>query len=281
MKKINIYNKETNSRPSVLHANGMSKSRQKCANLARARGEKDLELYDVWGKILQMYENFIPEKKPLREDLTIVTWKGGKYRNVDTILEKSCRKFGVDLLILDWPDHIPAFWEASKAKVYNTLNDINTGKIKTKYMMAMDASDVLFLKHPNEIFEDYLDRFRGKKSAWCTEANDWPRFDLKKYVHNDILDEYLIKVSNRDKERAKIHGSRFSFINVGCVIGETKELKEFYETSYNIFKDIETNDQAMGRIAQYILGDENHIGDYNCEIFQCLYDVNLDTLILE
>lgn len=273
-----IKNLETNSTPSVIHGNGMSKYPHKCGNNAKKRGETNIRSYDVWTKMLEIHENIKPKKKKLREDLTIVTWKGGKYRNVDTILEKSCRKWGVKLLVLDWPDHIPQFWEASKAKVYNTLNEIDSGKIGTKYMMAMDASDVLFLKHPNDIFEEYLEKFPGKKSIWCTEANDWPRFDLKKYVHSEVLDKFLTKVSNKDKERAREHGSRFAFINVGCVIGETKELRTFYETSYNMFKDVETNDQAMGRISQYILGDENHIGDYNCEIFQCLYDVNLDTI---
>lgn len=276
-----IKNNETNTSPSIIHGNGMSKHPDKSANNARTRGEKKLDSYNVWEKILKIHDEMNVDKKMLREDLTIVTWKGGKYRNIDTVLEKSCRKWGTDLLILDWPDHIPEFWEASKAKVYNTLNEINSGKIRTKYMMAMDASDVIFLKHPNDIFEEYLQKFPGKRSVWCTETNDWPRFELKKYVHHDVLDDFLIRVSNKDKERAKEHGSRFAFINVGCVIGETNELRTFYETSYNLFKNVETNDQAMGRISQYILGDEKHIGDYNCEIFQCLYDVNLETIELK
>ena len=146
--------------------------------------------------------------------------------------------------------------------------------------MALDASDVLFLKHPNEVLEDYLNMFPDYQSVWCTEANNWPRFDLPKYVHYPVLDDYITKISKKDNDRINDHKSRFAYINVGCAVGITESFKEFYQTSYDICKDMTTNDQAMGRISQYILEDK-HIGDYECKIFQCLYDVSLDTLKME
>lgn len=278
-KKVIAKNTETGYSPSVIHANGISKVSQHWDLKARLRKESPMQDYATWPKVLELLDSINPDKKDLRDDLTIVTWKGGKYSNVDTVLEKSCRKFGVEVKILPWPNHISAFWEASKAKVYETLNAIKSSEINTKYLMAMDASDVVFLKHPNDVLEDYLSMFGNYKSVWCTEANDWPRFDLPKYVHYPVLDDYLTKVSKKDTERIQAHNSRFAYINVGCAVGETESFEKFYQTSYDICKDMTTNDQAMGRISQYILEDD-HIGDYECKIFQCLYDVSLQSLHL-
>jgi len=264
---VNILNKETNTNPVIVHANGRSKIPGK-------------PFADSWPEIIKQYKNSNPEKKLLRDDLTIVTWKGGKYTEILTDLEMSCQKFGVELLILPWPTHINSFWEASKAKAYETLNAIKDGRIKTKYLMAMDAGDVIFLRHPNDILDLFLKTYPEYKSVWCTEANDWPRFDLPKYVHHPILDNLLTKISKKDKEEIENHKSRFAFINAGCVIGETSSMINFYETGLNICGKIATNDQAMARIAQY-LDPKNHGKDDTCKIFQCLYDAGLETIQVE
>lgn len=261
---VKVYNKETKTFPSVIHANGKSKIPGK-------------PFADSWPEIIAQFNKSNPQQKPLRDDLTIVTWKGGKYNNVVTDLEASCKKFGVEVKILPWPSHIQDFWEASKAKAYETLRAIKTGQIKTKYIMAMDCGDVIFLRHPNEVLEQYLNYYSQYKSVWCTEANDWPRFDLPKYVHYPLLDELVSKTSERDKEAMKIHGSRFAFINAGCVVGETQSLISFYETGLGICHNLRTNDQAMARISQY-LDSTNHGADHLCNIFQCLYDAGLETL---
>ena len=143
--------------------------------------------------------------------------------------------------------------------------------------MALDASDVVFTKHPNLVLEDYLHYFPQYKSVWCTESNNWPHPNLPKWVPNLVLDDYIKKVSDADNERRKLHNSRFAYINAGCAIGETESFEEFFQTSYDLFMNVRTNDQAMSRISQFILNDK-HVGDYHCKIFQCLYDVNLDTL---
>jgi len=261
---VKVFNKETKTNPVIIHANGKSKVHGKINA-------------DSWPVLLNSFRESSPKQNTLRDDLTIVTWKGGKYNNTITTLEESCNKFGVNLTILPWPSHINDFWEASKAKAYETLNAIKTGKIKTKYIMAMDAGDVIFLRHPNEVLDLYLTIYPQFKSVWCTEANDWPKLDLPKYVHYPELDELLIKVSNKDKESIKNHGSRFAFLNSGCVIGETQSLVSFYETGMSICGKLRTADQAMARIAQF-LNPDTHGQDALCNIFQCLYDVSLETL---
>lgn len=261
---VKVFNKETNTFPTIIHANGKAKNPGKTFS-------------DSWPEIIKRFRESNPIRKNLREDLTIVTWKGGKYNNVTTILEEACDKFGVEVKILPWPSHIHDFWEASKAKAYETLNAIKSGQIKTKYIMAFDAGDVIFLNHPNDILDSFIQLFPNFKTVWCTEANDWPRFNLPKYVHHPILDDYLTKISAQDRENAKNHGTRFSFLNAGCVIGETQYLIPFYESSLKICADIKTNDQAMARISQYI-DPVNHGQDNLCQMFQCLYDVGLETL---
>ena len=278
MKKIITKNTETNTFPSVIHANGISKIPTKWNLKAVRRNDEVTNNYNTWEVILDKLNNLKVEPKPLRDDLTLVTWKGGKYKNVNTMLELCCKKFGVEIMVLPWPDHISDFWEGSKSKVYLTLDAIKNNKINTKYMMALDASDVVFLKHPNEVLEDYIKMFGDEyDSVWCTEANNWPHKDLPKWVSNEILDDYITKVSNNDNEMKKQHGSRFAYINAGCAIGRTESFEEFFQTSYDLFMNVRTNDQAMSRISQFI-HRERHIGDYNCKIFQCLYDVNLNTL---
>ncbi len=267
MSYVRVTNRETGTTPTVIHANGMAKKAGK-------------PFADSWPEIMRQFRASSPEQKPLRDDLTIVTWKGGKYTNTVTVLEESCEKFGVPIKLLPWPSHITAFWEASKAKAYETLKALKSGEINTKYVMAMDAGDVVFLKHPNDILEEHIKKFSSHKSSWCTEDNNWPRFDLPKYVHHPVLDDYVHKLTARDLKMAEDHGTRYRHMNVGCVIGESEHMIEFYETGMRICGDLPTNDQLMGRIAQYEHPDK-HAMDCGCEIFQCLYNVGLETLTVE
>ena len=258
---VNLYNKETKTQPLVVHANGNSK-----------HPGKD----EVWEKIRSFYNQSNPKKEQLCDDLTIVTWKGGRFSSVKTVLEESCDKFGVSLKILPWPD-TTNFWEGTvKAKIHGTHQAIQRGEIKTKYMMTMDAGDVIFLKHPNIVLEEFLKTYNSYKSVWCTEANDWPRLDLPKYVHYPVLDDLLSRLSKRDREDMKIHGSRFAFLNAGCSTGETQHYVKFYEASMNVCNRMHTVDQAMSRISQF-LDPENHSLDSQCQLYQCLYDTTLQS----
>jgi len=253
---MNLINKETNTCPSVIHANGNSK-------------KQDIT---IWDTLVSSFRNTNPIPNKLDQSLSIITLKGGRYKNDKTILEETCEKYGIALKILPWPDN-NNFWEASKAKNYELLNAIDKGDITTKYIMPLDCTDVILLKHPNDILSDYLRIFPNTGSVWNGETNDWPRFNLPKYVHHPILDSYLKKVSDRDVEISRTSKSKFVFLNSGASIGLTDKLRTFYKTSLDLYARVKTNDQAMARTSQYILSEEHTI-DIHCKIFQCLYGTN-------
>ena len=262
---MRFFNVETQTYPCVIHANGNSKKQDRAG-------------FKSWITTQNYLKNMKETSEPIRDDLTVVTWKGGKYEGIETILEYSCRKYGVPIMTLPWPSHITDFWEASKAKVYETLKAIESGMIHTKYMLALDAGDVALLEHPNKILERFLGEFKGYKAVWNAEANNWPNIKTTtKYVHYPDLDEYMIKITKRDDEERQKTGSRFAYMNVGATIGETDSYRSFYKNGIDACMTLRTNDTTMGRIAQF-LEPENHAIDRECKIFQCLYGVTTDTL---
>lgn len=267
--RLCVRNIETNTTPSVIHANGTSK-------------KEGTPCYGTWPAILESLRSASAgfDKSPLRDDLTLITWKGGYCANQRTALEMSCEHFGVGLTILPWPSDVPDPWDALRAKHYKTLEAIESGRIRTTFMMALDAADVVLLKHPNRIFEDALREYGRYKSVWSAETNDWPNRHLPRYASHPILDDFLEKIGEADRKRMDVHGSRFAFMNTGCVIGQTESLAHFYSLGLRICSGMKTNDQAMGRIAQFLQPDE-HTVDYACRIFQCLQDVGLESLDLQ
>ena len=259
---MKIRNVETGTFPSVFHANGMSKK----------VGSRN---YGSWPKIHDDALR-IDDKRKLRNDLTIVTWKGGKYANKVLPLDASLKRFGVEVVVLPF-DSTGNFWFDSKSKQSETLYAIESKVINTKYMMALDASDVVFIKHPNDVLDDFVLKFPGASSLWCTEANDWPHMNLPKYKHHPTLDKLVVETSQRDRELAVTHGSRFAHVNAGCVVGVTEQLHEFFGECTITYGDMPTCDQAITKIVQHQHRDK-HLADYQCDVFQCLYDVSLTCL---
>ena len=127
----------------------------------------------VNGEVFQKLKDNLFKSPPIHSgndsDITIVTWKGGKYRNQETLLEQVAKYYGFSLLILYWKDS--AFtWAACRDKITTTLTAINDGLIKTKYVMYLDIGDVLLLEHPTIILEKYLELFPNKL-VWNGERN--------------------------------------------------------------------------------------------------------------
>ena len=118
---------EKNTTPLILHGNGKSSR-------------------DPNGVYNTVINKFFTQKTPmsLKEniDLTVVTWKGGKFKDTETILEKFMRFYDFPILILDWPENA-SFWEGSKSKVTTTLEAIKNKTIKTKYVLWLDVGDVI------------------------------------------------------------------------------------------------------------------------------------------
>ena len=105
---IELKLNETNTKPVVIHANGKSSR----------------EPNGVFDNLQSM---FMKHQEPVSIgndfDVTIVTWKGGKYSNQETILETCMRYYDFPIVILDWPSNTN-FWEGSKTKVTKTIEGI-------------------------------------------------------------------------------------------------------------------------------------------------------------
>ena len=91
---VNVKLKETNTNPIIIHANGKSKKTMSGQIGNEIYSSTDIIEGNTWP---DMVYSFLENQKPisLEEDLdvTIVTWKGGKYLNKETILERCLRYY--------------------------------------------------------------------------------------------------------------------------------------------------------------------------------------------
>tara|TARA_Y100001937_G_C7135846_1_gene339946 strand:- start:8298 stop:9089 length:792 start_codon:yes stop_codon:yes gene_type:complete len=255
--KINLNLKETGTSPVVIHGNGKS-----------SRG------LTVYHKIIEKFlTNESPTETTDTKDITIVSWKGGKYKNTETMLETFMRFYDFPIVMLDWPENTN-FWEGSKSKVTKTLEAINNGLINTKYVMWFDAGDVGLLRHPHELLEKYKEYYSDYDLVFNAEKNNYPTPERMAPVSDDLNSRFE-EIKKLDEE--KTHGSSYKYLNSGCLIGKTETLKTFLEHASTIGLDEPINDTVMCRIAQYDMEDKVCV-DNLCKLFVCLYNVSDDEI---
>jgi len=248
----NIKIKETNTTPVVIHAAGHSKR----------------EPGGVWETLSNTFmanQQLISVDEDI--DVTIVTWKGGKFRDEETILETMMRYYDFPIVILDWPENTN-FWEGSKSKVTETLKAINDGLINTKYVMWFDASDVMLTRHPKDILDGYLKHFSNFELVFNAERNNYPKSERMVPVDSKLRARFD-EVINFDE--SKTHGTSYKYLNSGVMVGKTEYLKKFLEHASTIGIDEPINDTVMCRIAQYDMKDKV-TADNECKLFVCLYN---------
>ena len=262
---INVTIKETGNKPLMLHGNGKA---------SRTIGGS----YDT------VYKEFIKTQSPMSigddHDITVVTWKGGKYANEETVLELFMRYYDYPIVVLDWPEGLN-FWEGSKAKVTNTLAAINDGTINTKYVYWADASDVLTLRHPKVLLDRYKELYGDTdcKLLFNAERNNYPTPQRMEGVSDVVLNPWH-ETQAYDEVKGEEHGTSFKYLNSGGLIGETETLKELLELAAEIGPDEKINDTVQCRIAQYMMKDRVWV-DHTCKIFACLYGVDMQDIIME
>lgn len=148
-------------------------------------------------------------------------------------------------------------------------NSIKEGKITEKYIVFIDAFDVVFASPLEEIMSKYLS-FK-KPIIIGAEKNCFP--------------------SNFKKEYDKLpYTSSYKYLNSGVIIGETEAILETLEAmdAPNLPRDYHDpnkgynhhfNDQAY-YMDLYLRQPVKMQLDYNCEIVQNMQDVTLDELSL-
>lgn len=242
---MKLHIKETNTFPPIIHGNGKSK--------------RDSLYKSIEAKFISNHAN----ANSIASDLTIVSWKGGKYKGIDTILEKCMRGYGQDLTILDWPNNTN-FWEGSKYKITGTLNYLKS--VSTKYFMWFDASDVILLQSPLEILKIYKDKFSGKL-VFNAERNHYPKENRQGGWSNNLKSQYK-SLELYDNT----FPTTFKYMNTGCCVGETKIAIRFLEKCMDWIGE-RINDTVAGRLAQREM-ESDVVVDRGCDLFVCLYNVN-------
>ena len=273
---VNVKLKETNTNPIIIHANGKSKKTMSGQIGNEIYSSTDIIEGNTWP---DMVYSFLENQKPisLEEDLdvTIVTWKGGKYLNKETILERCLRYYDFPLLTLEWPEG-KSFWEGSKYKVFNTLKAINDGTINTKYVMWFDTSDVLLLRHPKVILESYQELFSDYGLVFNAERNNYPSYErvaTTQTMKGVTSTPELIKEWKDVRDEDDLNEiSSFKYMNSGALVGKTETLKRFLDIAANVDPKGPINDTVMCRVAQKRMLDEVKV-DRECKLFGCLWGV--------
>lgn len=241
--KIELH--ETKTNPLVIHANGKSK-----------RGV---------GVYADIERKFLETTQPITDvtqDLTIVTWKGGKYTNSEMILETCMRYYDHEIVVLPWPAS-SNFWEGSKCKINETLEYLKN--VDTKYFMWFDVSDVILLESPSKILDRYKELFDGKL-VFNAERNHYPKENRQNGWSEGLKKQYK-DLENYDNT----FDSTFKYMNTGCCVGETSIVIEFLERCQKWMGE-QINDTVAGRLAQREM-ESSVVVDRGCELFVCLYDV--------
>ena len=119
-----------------------------------------------------------------------------------------------------------------------------------EYCLILDGNDVAILSDLDnivELFESYNKKVLFNASIWM-------------FPH--VIIEHV-------KDRYKYNP--YCFLNAGCCFGKTKDLIDFYEYAYNVYKESLTDvdyEQYYIRKAFDKKQDEVFF-DYDCKIFQC------------
>lgn len=150
---------------------------------------------------------------------------------------------------------------------------------KKKYILKVDSSDVIFLRHPNIIF----DKFKKMKCKILFNAeSELTMISLRKdkeFIYNNIKDFF----KNKFLENSYNNNC---YLNAGIWIGErdylidtlTDIVKIYNNYDFNIFnKDMHFSEQTVVLYYLYYLNNKypNITIDNKCLIFQCLYKTNI------
>ena len=238
-----VKNLATGSLPSVIHRNG-----------------NPPEWEDHWPHVVA--EFFAEEREPCEPcpELTILTWST---RPTKSLVERCLDRWGVPAVTLG--RHLPE-WR-NDMKLY--LNAEALGRVKSEYVMALDADDVIMVSSPRHI----LSAFKAFECdiVFSTEKNTWPRIPF--------LLEFV--------EPASV--SAYCHLNSGAWIGKTDACLRFFRDCLNeddgdivaahptpaVFRD----DQGRTRKTFWRHYPAARL-DYHCRIFQSLNKVELNEEVL-
>jgi hypothetical protein len=177
---VNLYNKLQKSFPIIAHGPG-------------PQGKKPIQ---------QIAEEVLNEKNlPIFEmpkDLTIITWNNSNNKGM---LEKNLDLLGLDYAVLKKTN-----WK-NIDKIHLVAKFLC--EVKTKYVMGLDAFDVVVLGNLREALRIF-------KSQDC------------KMLFNAAFYSYPNIINFKKDEKETFKGGAFKYLNAGAWIGETEFCKSFF-----------------------------------------------------
>lgn len=184
------------------------------------------------------------------DDLTILTFAFGS-EEIEFPLIKQLKKNGIEFINLC--NFIDIDKWSMTLKISMLYDYLNSDNIKTKYVLVLDASDVVIGDNFNKI----TDKFKktNKKILYGAGQNRYPNIQ--------ILNEKI--EYNRSPNR---------YLNAGTVIGEVEYLKDFISKAKNNISDnrnIWNSEQYVIRKTLLEYENKEKIDyDSNCLIFQTM-----------
>jgi SAM-dependent methyltransferase len=183
-----LYNKATKSYPLIAHAPGGNHTRTEY----------------LWNDINKIVFSLPKEKLGCPPELTIFTCS-----NLDQgPFEKSCEHLGIPYTVLG-QNISPKNWK--NIVKFQLISDFLT-KVKTKYILFCDSSDVVMLGDPDKILEKYLQNFQSLL-LFGAEQGRYPAYP-------DAPQNY------REQELISQKRSKYEFLNSGLWIGHTDYIKD-------------------------------------------------------
>jgi len=246
--------KESGTIPSIIHANGPAK------------------FTDYWDKAVSLFFSEPKVKGEVDDDLTVMTWSIPSER---TLLENCFEKYDIEDRLIVIPMSEPFDFLDKIRKMHKYLKGI-----KTKYCMALDATDVLTFG--NDACNEALALFKKKdvKAIFGAEIPQWPNMETGQGITkphsgaplemNSWINE-LKKVRRIDEVYAWLNSS-FTHLNSGCWIGETRYMYDFYEELMQVIPEGRHPEELFGGdqgFIQLVAGRRypEVILDYKSELF--------------
>ena len=236
--------------PCVFHGNGVSKDSPIFTRM------KDIE-----SKI--SYQ----EQDPREHDITILTWSIPEER---TLLQDNFKRMGIEQSLVVMPIKKPFNW-LSKIKLLHEYMPY----VKTKYVMALDATDIMIsTDNRGELWQNLIKVFEDMNCnmVWNAEKNSWPNS-----TEFDALKNELSIMRQFEEKLYFLHlDSPYCYLNSGAFIGHTTYVKDFYSRLWDITEPYYSRgenemmfggDQGFVRMMQSTEFPRMII-DYECKIFQ-------------
>jgi hypothetical protein len=193
------------------------------------------------------------------------------HNSVEKKLLHSCAINGIDIHILGRGVE----WISFMTKINLLVEYLQT--INEEIVCVTDSRDVLFISNEDTIYNKFINKFGKDIVVFNAETNIWP-----------------------DKKLGDVHPNqhkKYRYLNAGCVIGNRLLLLEIYNKCVELFKtdnilhrinELKLN-QSKSKFANYPFADDQYLLqyifinndygdnftiDYDCEIFQVVWDQN-------